>query len=167
MTTDFFDALKQEAPATEQPAQVNEEVTVPQKRTRSTKEFTDELLDYVLKNIKNYSYQELADKTGLTKSQITGRIADIKKGIRQRVIDKAKERGESAYATKMAKGRNGKPDYEVNDYSKPLTSEAAAVEKMIKEKLSRPENSRPGSGNSKTRQMVNTKVDEFLKGLNI
>ena len=51
---------------------------------KATREINQDDINYVLTNIKNQSYKEMADHLGLTKSQINRILMETKKNLRER-----------------------------------------------------------------------------------
>jgi len=123
------------APVTEAPP-VKQKRTIERKATRTINK--DDIL-FVCKNVKGMSYNDMAEKLGLTRHQVNRILMDIKAQLRK------------SYVT--AEG--------VED---PARKEV--IEKHIAEHLSRPEDSRVGAKKgSPVRDAMNDVVSEILGNL--
>ncbi|MFW6243116.1 MAG: helix-turn-helix domain-containing protein, partial [bacterium] len=61
-------------------------------RKTKAKEMTPEHIQFVLGNVKNMSYTEMAEKTGLTKHQVNRILMDTKKNLRENTPEGSHER---------------------------------------------------------------------------
>lgn len=141
-----------------QEANVTEQSTQQEKKTRSTTTLTREHIDFIQNNVKKMGYQEMADSLGISRNQVNRALQDVKKRLRNRIMEAAEQNNQEAYAKKD----NGKPDY-----NQPLIEGAKKIEAYIQEHLSRPADTRPGAGKKGggVNAAIDNKVDEILNSL--
>ena len=113
-TADPAQAAPQAAAPTADPAQAAPQAAPaaaekPKKKhnRQATKEITPEDIDFVLKNVRTMSYNDMAEACGLTKFQVNRILMEIKKGIREKA--KGNEAAEMA-AEKFIKENLSRPE---------------------------------------------------------
>lgn len=145
------------------PADASAAPTEKKKRTRSTTVINPDHVPFVQANIKTMSYDLMAEKLGISKSQVNSILQTIKSNIRDAAIADAKAAGASAYAQK---GTNKKNEI-LWDWANPISDLAKKVEVYIDSDLSRPADARPGGakGNPAMKTAINTAVSDILKNL--
>lgn len=120
---------------------------------------TPEQIKFVKQNVKSMGYQEMADQLGVSRNQVNRILQQLKKGMREKVIEDAKNQGTEPYAL------NDKGKY---DYNQPQTEMAKKVENKVKNELSRPEDTRPGAGRKgggTVQNTLNQEVEDLLSDL--
>lgn len=146
------------------PTVVTEDATIikPKKKReiKATRSITDDDEKFIVANIKTMSYADMAEKLGLTESQITTHLGKIRGGSREYLL----QEDPNSYPT-FEQVRAGKV-ITMHDYTKPQTDKARALEAKIAEQYSRPEESRVGGKRgSATAGMVSKRISSLIEGL--
>ena len=154
-----------EAPVVEAPEVQDVTEDTPKAPRKKLPEITGEDEKFIVANITTMSYKDIADARGLETIQVSNVLQGYKKDLRAHAVAKATEAGVEAYekTEKTFTKKGVKVTKVVDDYDKPLTDVAKAIEKTIAEKLQRPESTRVGGGAKKKEQPKERQ--EILTGL--
>lgn len=128
------EAVKDQKSTQDQAASPKEEKK--EKKSRA-KEMSPEHIQFVLSNVKNMSYTEMAEKTGLTKHQVNRILMDTKKNLRENTAEGSPEREKVE-------------EYIKNNLSRPEDSRPGA-----------------GSRSSKVKETLNNTANDIMKQLGI
>lgn len=145
----------------EQPQQAQTQAAPASGTKKRSAPITQEQIKFVRENVKKMGYTEMANQLGVSKNQVNRILQEIKKGMRQKAMEEAQKNGQRAYVDK----EDGKPDY-----TQPQTDLAQKVEKKIADELSRPADTKPGSGRKGGGQVQNTiqsEVEDLINDLQL